>query len=176
MSAFRWTDPDGCELTVRTSEVTDSSAVIHVFDPSDGARVDLVIPHSDAHWIAASVATAICEAAGVPAPVVLERPASTLPSMVYAQGAQAWRTSTRVYVTGDGGVGMPAADARYLAACLAIYADEADAEAKAHEPDPAEVEHMAAALRLEFGYSAVGPEQIALFALRWMRRNGRAQP
>jgi hypothetical protein len=115
---------------------------------------------------------AALEAAGKPTHISLELPAS-LPSMVYVQDGQAWRRGSRVYVTSNGGGGMPPEDARYLAAALALYADEVDAETRANEPDPAEVKDLAREITENLnrigGRPTEAAEIAARVALQWMR-------
>lgn len=95
--------------------------------------------------VAAQIAAAMHEAAGLPAPVILERPAQ-IPgrgegnefgrfTLVYNSGHE-----VGIAVNGHGD-GLPPAEARRMAAHLLARADEAQSQ-----PDPAEVGELAAVI------------------------------
>ena len=114
--------------------------------------------------------TTLYQAAGLPAPVILERPAATFEGGVNRAGRiEVGRLGGRVTV---GLYGMQPeeikpAEARRLAALIAIRAGEAE-----DEPDPAEVEELAEIITTtdprSRGYSP-DPEVIARAVLRWFR-------
>ena len=119
------------------------------------------------------------EAAGLPAPVILERPE------IDPEGAAGINVFTvrldrdlSVCVAGRAGHASPVAPsvARKLASVIAAYADAA--EAARNEPDPAEVEELAYILRAAtpgMAYPGEGDYKLAVArgfaeaALKWMR-------
>jgi hypothetical protein len=116
---------------------------------------------------------ALYEAAGLPAPVILERPGRVSCDQLCADGFRTYlATGNLVGVDGQPDDISPAA-ARFLAARLAALADIAESE-----PDPAEVAELALILRgLTPGvaYATEGDYKLAVVtpyaeaALRWFR-------
>lgn len=78
---------------------------------------------------------ALYEAAGLGTPVVLERP--ELHEYTHACGISLRREGSRIFVAVPDEASLEPGTARRLAAYLAAYADQADAE-----PDPAQVEEL----------------------------------
>ena len=119
----------------------------------------------------AEFVTALYEAAGQPAPVILDRPE------IDADRTHIGDARIMVGRAGRGQVQIETArlgddisphDARRVAAYLAAYADAAG-----DEPGQAEVEELAAVLWKAMGG---GPaKDAAIAALRWMKQRGRSQ-
>jgi hypothetical protein len=136
---------------------------------ADGASVVRVLP-DEVPGVAAGIATAMHEAAGLPAPVILERPAATFRDGVNRAGnIEVGRLGGRVTV-GLYGIQpeeIGPAEARRLAALIAVRAEEA----RGDEPDPAEVEELAGAIRTahhpDSGRPGDGDRTAARAALRW---------
>jgi len=131
------------------------------------------IPAADVPGVAAGIAAAMHEAAGLPAPVILERPEVTFKDGVNRAGRiEVGRLGDRVTV-GLYGIQPEELEpdvARRLAALIAVRADEA----QDGEPDPAEVEELATILHdaREVGVKGRHGEwdtSAARAALRWMR-------
>ena len=139
---------------------------------ADGAAMT-GIPAADVPGVAAGIAAAMHEAAGLPAPVILERPEVTFKDGVNRAGRiEVGRLGDRVTV-GLYGIQPEELEpdvARRLAALIAVRAGEV----QDGEPDPAEVEELATILHdaREVGVKGRHGEwdtSAARAALRWMR-------
>lgn len=107
------------------------------------------IPASDVPGVAAGIAGAMHEAAGLPAPVILERPATsawgtaTPLGVIYSYTSATVTGAEHLIGVGDS-PGLGPSQARDVAAILAAYADApADAE---DGPDAADVKALAGVL------------------------------
>lgn len=136
------------------------------------ARVTVSKPcgvHVEAADFPALIA-ALHEAAGLPAPVILERPEI---SPGEAKGVNVFTVdlnrdlSVRVGLGSAKGVPLGPSVARHLASVIAAYADAAEA---AREPDPAEVEELTA----EISEALKGPVIDSSFDLNTSRVAARA--
>jgi hypothetical protein len=111
---------------------------------------------------------ALYEAAGLPAPVVLERPGvpqGTSPLRYGDFGMRMHKGGIAFSLPGVEARAISPAAARELAAHIAAYADEAD-----REPDAAEAEELTGFLvAAGAGLRTTGVDDIARAALRWMR-------
>ena len=107
-----------------------------------GTHGTVNVPAADVPVVAAGIATAMHEAAGLPVPVILERPEITFKDGPNRAGSiEVGRLRDRVTV-GLYGIQpeeLEHGDALRLAALIAIRA----AEVQRNEPDPAEVEDLA---------------------------------
>lgn len=115
---------------------------------------------------------ALYEAAGLPAPVILERPGATFEGGVNRAGPIEVGRLGGLVTVGLYGIQpeeIEPAEARRLAALIAICADEV----QDGEPDPAEVEELATAIRtgLHPGSGRPGEpdRRAARAAFRWFR-------
>lgn len=158
----------GEEITV--SRDADGKCAVAV---ASGTRVTSArILAEEVPGAAAGIATAMHEAAGLPAPLILGRPEATFEGGIHRAGSiEVGRLGGRVTV-GLYGIQpeeIEPAEARRLAALIAVRADEIQAD----EPDPAEVEELAAEIRREHhpdsGRPSEGDRTAARAALRWMR-------
>jgi hypothetical protein len=119
------------------------------------------------------------EAAGLPAPVILERP-EIVPDgdgetgiNIFTVRAEPHLGSVSIrYHSAPSAAVIAPGPARLLASVIAAYADAAEA---AREFDPAEVEELAEVLR-EHGDCASLRWDAARAALRWFREKQEAQP
>jgi len=136
-----------------------------------GGAAAVRIPAENAQDVAAHLALAICEAAGLPGPVILERPGVTFEGGVNRAGPiEVGRLNGSVTV-GLYGVlpeEIKPAEARRLAALIAVRADEV----QDGEPDPAEVEELAALLHATRERGSRGSAGIV--PGEWDRRDARA--
>ena len=127
----------------------------------------------EAPGFAVEAARAICEAAGKPEPVILERPegidaALSRPDGTFSAGSYAFAVHDgRIDMTGPVHC-MLAEEAEFVAGALAVYA----AIVRRDEPGPAEVAELAEVIVTtdprSRGYSP-DPEVIARAVLRWMK-------
>jgi hypothetical protein len=135
------------------------------------------IPAADIPAVAAGIALAMHEAAGLPAPVILERPPVVTREAIIVPGARFRVHGNAIQADPLCGSGVqqesfaPAA-IRDIAAALAVMADEAESE-----PDPAEVEELARVIRADLypPSESIGlrpgesDRTAARAALRWMK-------
>jgi len=120
---------------------------------------------------------ALYEGAGLPAPVILERPEVDLTADCSSVNIFTVTLEPNLRSVGIRYHGAPnraivaPGPARVLAAVIAAYADVA--QANRDEPDPGEVEELAAAIRTAHhphsGRPGDGDRTAARAALRWMR-------
>jgi hypothetical protein len=151
LQAGRWCHAPGATLSVDNGSLVDVSA-------------------GDLPGVVAK----LYEACGLPSPVILERPAVPEGEEWKPDGNSLLRVSRdrdrlTVRTTMDGGAAVlsPVA-ARAMAGVLAALAGEAEAE-----PDPTEVDDLAAAIRAEFQGDGTPPteweKKTARAALRWFK-------
>lgn len=163
-------------VSVKRDEVGACS--IGVYGNEYGLATWVRIPAADVHAVAAGIAAAMHEAAGLPAPVVPERPSPVATALGHYFGG--------VRVFADGGTvrlqateshsakkywhtRLDPAAARKLAAYIAALADAVEGE-----PDLAEVEELATLLHdtRETGVRGISGDwdrNAARAALRWMK-------
>jgi len=120
-----------------------------------------------------ALATALYEAAGLPAPVILERPEVDPEG---AKGVNVFRVlldddlSVCVGYGSHKAASVAPSVARHLASAIAAYADAAEA---AHGIDPAEVEELAGLMDAEMDHRGRGQSGLypacARIALQWFR-------
>jgi hypothetical protein len=138
-------DQPGCDaqLVIMPTLGGDARVIVNSGHPT----VYVDVPASEVP----AAALALYEAAGLPEPVILPRP--ELPEGGKWRPAEGSRlvlsqqgNDVRVEfdITNGASSTMPPAKAREMAAVLAVLADEADAE-----PDPAEVDRLAALIKAE---------------------------
>lgn len=127
----------------------------------------------------AQFTAAIWEAAGKPEPVILDRPEATSGGGISRAGrieVGRLRDLVTVGLYGIQPEEIEPEQARRLAALIAIRAGEAAED----EPDPAEVEELAAAIRRELhpdsGKPAEADRTAARAALRWMKQQREGTP
>lgn len=158
---------------VRVSRVeTLGGCLIGTYEEDCGHATSTRVLPEDVPAVARQIAEAMHEAAGLPAPVILERPGATVKDGVNRAGPiEVGRLGDRVTV-GLYGIQpeeIEPAVARRLAALIAIRADEVQSD----EPDPAEVQELAAEIRSELKRMGGSPPEAtgmaARIALRWMR-------
>jgi len=144
---FGWTDPDGIVLTAEPSATIGGACRIELEDPEggtrlrpgDGIRVCAIVPQPCARQVAAGMAAAVHEAAGLPAPVILERPDwRVFPgSVVDIGGVDVGLNScaSRPVTLAIRGVSqhLEPDTARRVAVHLAARADQAEADAGARD-------------------------------------------
>lgn len=127
---YELTDHDGNTLKIEPSMIP-GACWIKASDPSTEERIFLVVPADEVPEVAARIARAMYDAAGRPAPIILEHP-GPLTSSLGEELGDGIRVSH-----GDGAVllavrGVAEAaspeTARQVAAHLAARADEVDAE------------------------------------------------
>jgi hypothetical protein len=176
-SSFKW-DRDRHHLTVMPEKRVPGAVNLHAYDSSDDVGVELEVPPHEVAALAKALAEGMCEAAGLPAPVILDRPE------IDPEGAAGINVFTvrldrdlSVCVAGRAGHASPVAPsvARKLASVIAAYADAA--EAARNEPDETEVDELAAVIRSELHPPAASmglrPSEsdrtAARAALRWFR-------
>lgn len=158
----RFTDQYGTELEVSGETALPGCARVWV-----SARCGI---HVKAAGFPALIA-ALYEAAGLPAPVILDRPETTFADGVNRAGrVEVGRLGTQVTV-GLYGIQpeeIEPAVARRLAALIAVRADEAEAE-----PAPDDVTELAEEIRSDLARTGGRPDEAteiaARAALRWMR-------
>jgi hypothetical protein len=170
MEPYIYRRPNGDVLDIQgTGEV----AVVTVQPIEGDDSATIVIPAGDL----GKVFGALREACGLPPAVILDRPDfnglstermdwSPDPNSLLRVSRDRDRLTVRTTMDGGAGVLTPAAG-RATAAVLAVLADEAEAE-----PDPEEVDELAAALMAAHNPSAMGIEGARPFArtaLRWMK-------
>lgn len=157
---------------LRVSRDEEGRCMVGVAAEESGYAHSARFRPDDVPAVAAGIATAMHEAAGLPAPVILERPGATIADGVNRAGSiEVGRLRDRVTV-GLYGIQpeeIEPAVARRLAALIAIRADEVQSD----EPDPAEVQELAAEIRSELKRMGGSPPEAtgmaARIALRWMR-------
>jgi hypothetical protein len=161
----------GEEITVTRD--TDGRCAVVI--SSRAASLSVRILAAEIPSVSAGIAAAVHEAAGLPAPVILERPegidaALGRPDGIFSAGSYAFTVHDgRIDMTGPVHC-MLAEEAEFVAAALAVCA----AVVRTAEPDPAEVGELTAFLReAGAGLVTVSVDDIARAALRWM--NGRRQ-
>ena len=172
---YRYLPRPGEEISV--SQDGDDHCLVTVCGSRGFAATTRVLP-DEVPAVAAGIAAAMHEAAGLPAPVILERPeiraagSRTVLGTVYAY------RSSRGDLSGlsDWEKFLKPGEAREAGAVLAAYADAA--EAARNEPGPAEVEELAYILRAVtpgMAYPGEGDYKLAVArgfaeaALKWMR-------
>ncbi|HLK00292.1 MAG TPA: hypothetical protein VKU39_10350 [Streptosporangiaceae bacterium] len=149
--------------------------VLSVCAGTHGFVAGVRVPAEETPAIARMIAEAMCEAAGLPAPVILDRPADLAPVSV-PSGVVAGIEDGTILLSVVPGRSAPLrpGDARHLAAALAHFADHVESE-----PDPADVEALAEAISAGMAHCGGGPEGVcrvaAVTALRWMKRR-KGQP
>ena len=176
MLPYRYLPRPGEEISI--GQDGDDHCLVTVCGSRGFAATTRVLP-DEVPAVAAGIAAAMHEAAGLPAPVILERPE------IDPEGAAGINVFTvrldrdlSVCVAGRAGHASPVAPsvARKLASVIAAYADAA--EAARNEPDPAEVEELAYVLRAVtpgMAYPGEGDYKLAVArgfaeaALKWMR-------
>lgn len=154
----------------------------HVSVCAQGAG-SIAITAGEVPGVAAGIASAMHEAAGLPAPVILKRP-EIVPDGAGETGINVFTVRAEPHL-GSVSVryrGTPAAaviapgPARVLAAVIAAYADAAEA---ACEPDPAEVEELAELMDAEMDRRGRGQFGLypacARIALQWFREREAAK-
>ncbi len=163
--------------SVSISRDTDGRCAITVLSGSRTSSVRILA--SEAPGFAVMAARAICETAGKPEPVILERPEEIdavlgRPDGTFSAGSYAFAVHDgRIDMTGPVHC-MLAEEAEFVAAALAV---SAAVVRRRDEPDPAEVGELAELMDAEMerrgsGQSGLYPA-CARIALRWM--NGRQQ-
>ena len=175
MLPYRYLPRPGEEIDVCRD--SDSRCAVTVIKERLGTSVRISADEVPA--VAAGIAAAMHEAAGLPAPVILERPE------IDPEGAAGVNVFTvgldrdlSVCVSYGKQKPIPVAPsvARKLASVIAAYADAAEAARRA--PDPAEVEELAYILRAVtpgMAYPGEGDYKLAVArgfaeaALKWMR-------
>lgn len=160
MTGLLYTDEDG--RTLQSGICEDRSHVL--FQVTDGDAVaDICVSKADLP----SVVGALHEAAGLPAPVILERPDNPGVFLSLLDGFDFEICSGRVDVTRHAtstrsGVLLEPAVIRGIAAALALLAEDTE-----REPDPADVDELA--MVLAEGNGAIGLDGARPLALRILR-------
>lgn len=153
-----------------TGRPDEPGCVVCLAGPTGGVSLrakaaGLTVPASDVPGVAAKTAIAMHEAAGLPAPVILDRPDITT-DIHYFGERRGYQPSVGrntnparpVHLVFDGG--MTRTEAYELAALLAAYADTAP------EPDPAEVAELAEVLGTDCTLTGMAR---AVIAAGWAR-------
>ena len=144
MLPYRYLPPPGGEISI--GQDGDDHCLVTVCGSRGFAATTRVLP-DEVPAVAAGIAAAMHEAAGLPAPVILERPE------IDPEGAAGVNVFTvgldrdlSVCVSYGKQKAVPVAPsvARKLASVIAAYADAA--QAHQDEPDPAEVGELAAVI------------------------------
>jgi hypothetical protein len=179
---YEWEDADGDRLSIHTP-VAGASALVHVLIHAETRHrtIVLAVPRQDALTVALGLLRGICEAAGVTAPIVLERPSGdrykrngyeTSAGRVYPFYG---RDGSRVATPNPGGgscLDSPA-DALLFAAAVATVA--LDLIAEDARPADADVEALADAIRADERAFGGRPdkwaERAADVALRWIKQD-----
>lgn len=162
-------EDDGTRLTVSHCPDNDSHARLTTDDGEETVRACV------SRDMLPAVTAAMHEAVGVPAPVILPRPQIPEDDSPLCYGNFVIRledSGVAIGLPGFYGKAIPPGAALELAAYIAAYAGQADAE-----PDPVEVEELAARIRSEIhpdsdrlGLRPSESDRIAArAALRWMR-------
>jgi hypothetical protein len=151
-----------------------ASAVIGVNGGVFRSSGEVRVLAADVPTVAHRLAEAMHEAAGLPAPLILEWPAG-LQDAVTIGGVTLGREGRDILVgmpRGQSTGHLSPADARDLAAVLAVYAAEAETI-----PDPAVVDELATVIApaIPVAYMSVNPDAPAVIAravLRWIKQRG----
>lgn len=164
MNTYSYTDWDGAKLNIGQCDDQGVSGHAHVGTPGDAACINQ--DHLPA------VVAALYEAAGKPAPIVLDRTDETVNYTWILHGIGFVIRNGGVEITHPNGAQLfEPAIIRGLAARLAEMAEAAEARA---EPDSAEVEELAAQIRHDLhpdsGKPSEGDRSAARTALRWMKQ------
>lgn len=124
----------------------------------------------DVPAVSAGIAQGLHLAAGLLPPVILEHPAS-LPDAITEGGVTVGMEGRAILIgvaVAPPSKRLEPEEARTLAAALAVYADRSEAQ-----PDPEEIEELAALIRHDIHPDSGGPSETdriaARAALRWMK-------